>query len=99
MATEHFDVAIIGGGPGGYAAALYGASAGLHIAATLRRHRDDAAVVAAAAADGIALQPLSAYAVSAAPPPGLLLGYGAIQTDRIAEGLRRLRRCLDRTQT
>ena len=31
MATHH-DVAIIGGGPGGYAAALYGASAGLDIA-------------------------------------------------------------------
>src|SRR5262245_9117217 len=28
----HFDVAIIGGGPGGYASALYGASAGLNIA-------------------------------------------------------------------
>jgi GntR family transcriptional regulator/MocR family aminotransferase len=56
-------------------------------------------VVAAAAGDGIALQPLSAYSLSAASPPGLLLGYGAIQTDRVAEGLRRLRRCLDRTQT
>jgi dihydrolipoamide dehydrogenase len=30
--ADHFDVAIIGGGPGGYAAALYGASAGLNIA-------------------------------------------------------------------
>jgi dihydrolipoamide dehydrogenase len=30
--AEHYDVAIIGGGPGGYAAALYGASAGLNIA-------------------------------------------------------------------
>jgi dihydrolipoamide dehydrogenase len=30
--SERYDVAIIGGGPGGYAAALYGASAGLNIA-------------------------------------------------------------------
>lgn len=30
--AEHFDVVVIGGGPGGYASALYGASAGLKIA-------------------------------------------------------------------
>jgi dihydrolipoamide dehydrogenase len=30
--AEHFDVVVIGGGPGGYAAALYGAGAGLNVA-------------------------------------------------------------------
>ena len=30
--AEHFDVVVLGGGPGGYAAALYGGSAGLRIA-------------------------------------------------------------------
>ena len=29
--TQHFDVVIVGAGPGGYAAALYGAAAGLSI--------------------------------------------------------------------
>ena len=71
-------------------------AAGLHVTVLLRRHADDAAVAAAAAADGIALLPLSACAVSAPAPPGLLLGYGAIQTDRVAAGLRRLRHTLTR---
>ena len=30
--SDHFDLVIIGGGPGGYSAALYGASAGLKVA-------------------------------------------------------------------
>ncbi len=32
LSSQHFDVAVIGGGPAGYASALYGASAGLSIA-------------------------------------------------------------------
>ncbi|MET0728399.1 MAG: dihydrolipoyl dehydrogenase [Acidimicrobiales bacterium] len=36
--ADHYDVVIIGGGPGGYATALYGASAGLNIA-MIERHK------------------------------------------------------------
>ena len=36
--AQHFDIVVIGGGPGGYATALYGASAGLDIA-IIEKHK------------------------------------------------------------
>jgi GntR family transcriptional regulator/MocR family aminotransferase len=69
---------------------------GLHLAAWLRggRRGSDRAVSERAAAQGVALLPLVRNFADARPRPGLLFGYGAIPTDRIEEGLRRLRRCL-----
>jgi GntR family transcriptional regulator / MocR family aminotransferase len=76
---------------------LIPSSAGLHVAAYARRasvsHID---AVAARAADlDVAIQRLSAFVVDGKPPAGIVLGYGAIETGRISEGLRRLRRSFD----
>jgi GntR family transcriptional regulator/MocR family aminotransferase len=71
--------------------------AGLHVAAVARRASAGriAAVADRASEAGVAVQELSKFAVDAPAPPGLLLGYGAIPTERIHEGLRRLRLCFD----
>ncbi|WP_460526310.1 MocR-like pyridoxine biosynthesis transcription factor PdxR [Flindersiella endophytica] len=71
--------------------------AGLHVAAYFRSETvdDTRDVVDPARRAGVALPALSWF--SARPQhtrPGLVLGYGAIPTDRIDEGLRRLRSCL-----
>ena len=42
---------------------------------------------------GVVVQELSKFGVDSPGPPGLLLGYGAIPTARIEDGLRRLRSC------
>ncbi|HVU35357.1 MAG TPA: PLP-dependent aminotransferase family protein, partial [Opitutaceae bacterium] len=69
--------------------------AGLHIAAVARScSADRMKVVARRAAEaGVAVQELSGFGVDAPGPPGLLLGYGAIPTARIEDGLRRLKSC------
>jgi GntR family transcriptional regulator / MocR family aminotransferase len=73
------------------------AAVGLHVTATshtMSSLKLDA-VLRRAAAVGVEAQPLSMYDVGTSAPAGLVLGYGAIPTDRIDEGLRRLRWCFD----
>ena len=69
---------------------------GLHLAAflTSRVTLPDTTIATRARAAGIAIAPLSRHYLSKRPRRGLLFGYGAITTDRIEDGLRRLRACL-----
>jgi GntR family transcriptional regulator/MocR family aminotransferase len=71
--------------------------AGLHVAAVARRAsaRRIRQVVARAAAAGVAVQELARFGVAGQGPAGVLLGYGAIATGQIEEGLRRLRAGFD----
>jgi GntR family transcriptional regulator/MocR family aminotransferase len=70
-------------------------AAGLHLTAVARSasSRELDAVLRRASAAGVEVPPLSMYTVDTPAPPGLILGYGAIPTTRVTEGLRRLRRC------
>jgi GntR family transcriptional regulator/MocR family aminotransferase len=70
---------------------------GLHVAAVARSGSPDqiGAVVRRAADAGVELLDLSRFAVDRPAPAGLLVGYGAIPTAHIEEGLHRLRSCFD----
>ncbi len=70
--------------------------AGLHVSAVARSaSSEEISRVARRAADvGVAVQELSRFAVNPTRP-GLILGYGAIATAHIHEGLNRLRRCFE----
>ena len=70
---------------------------GLHIAAAARTASAEqiSGVVLRAFESGVAVQELSKFGVDLPGPPGLLLGYGAIPTARIEDGLRRLRSCFN----
>jgi GntR family transcriptional regulator/MocR family aminotransferase len=76
--------------------------AGLHLSAHLRNTTvndqiDDEALVDQARRAGVGVYPVSIFGSAASPHRGLILGYGAISLDRIDEGLRLLRRCLQQT--
>src|SRR4026209_917073 len=66
-------------------------AAGLHISALAVDSSPDRidAVVRRAAREGVGCLPLSLWGLKREPSPGLVLGYGAIATDRIEAGLDR----------
>jgi GntR family transcriptional regulator / MocR family aminotransferase len=76
---------------------LIPSTTGLHLTALARKMSADqiAEVPFRAAERGVALHSLSSVANSASPPAGIMLGYGAIPTANIEEGLRLLRACFD----
>jgi GntR family transcriptional regulator/MocR family aminotransferase len=76
---------------------LIPSTAGLHLTALARKMSADqvAAVAASAAHCGVAVQILSSFAVSGSQRAGLMLGYSAIPTADIKEGLQLLRACFD----
>lgn len=70
-------------------------AAGLHLSATFRDARTDSDEVARRALGaGVAAQSLSSFSTARGTTSGLALGYGAIATSRVDEGIRRLAACL-----
>jgi GntR family transcriptional regulator / MocR family aminotransferase len=70
---------------------VQGVAAGLHLLAELAPGADEAAVVEAAAKRSVGAYGVRAHRARAADgPPALVLGYGGLNEDDIAEGVRRL---------
>jgi GntR family transcriptional regulator/MocR family aminotransferase len=76
---------------------LVPSSAGLHVTATAPTSTPEElqAVLDRASAASVALQPLSMFDHSPPSQPGIVVGYGAIATADIEEGLGLLRRCFE----
>jgi len=76
---------------------LIPSTTGLHLTTLARKmSADHIAEIARRAADrGVAVQVLSRFAASATPRAGIMLGYGAIPTAHIEDGMRLLRACFD----
>jgi GntR family transcriptional regulator/MocR family aminotransferase len=74
---------------------LVASSTGLHVAALARTASvaQISTVAQRAAEVGVSIQHLAHFSVEAKPRAGITIGYGAIATSKIAEGLRRLRKC------
>ena len=68
---------------------------GLHTVGWLPEETDDRSVSLAALRHGVEAAPLSAHYLAACPRPGLVLGYGALTTRQITDGVERLSAALD----
>jgi GntR family transcriptional regulator / MocR family aminotransferase len=67
-----------------------GVSAGLHLVTWLPPHLDEAAVLGAARAAGVAVDAVGPYRISNPGPGGLIFGYATASERAIAEGVARL---------
>ncbi|PKO35683.1 MAG: PLP-dependent aminotransferase family protein [Betaproteobacteria bacterium HGW-Betaproteobacteria-7] len=75
---------------------ILGGQAGLHLTVLLPEAPPDVVLSAAAASQGVAVRPLSAYFSSAGGGNGLVLGYGMAEAERIPQLVQRLRLALDK---
>ncbi|HUB88820.1 MAG TPA: PLP-dependent aminotransferase family protein [Dyella sp.] len=73
---------------------VWASDAGLHLAAKLHAPTDVTALLRRAAASGINLECLSAYAMAGAAEEGLAFGFGMIEVERMDEGIARLMRAI-----
>ena len=71
-----------------------GIAAGLHLVAWLPQDLEEAAVVAAAAREGVAVAGVSPYRLSPSPRGGLIFGYSNLNERVIADGITRLARAV-----
>jgi GntR family transcriptional regulator/MocR family aminotransferase len=72
---------------------IIGAEAGLHVALSLPKLRNDRQLAARAAKESLWLSALSASYVGKWPRPGFVLGFGNTRTNQIAGAVRQLK-CL-----
>jgi GntR family transcriptional regulator / MocR family aminotransferase len=71
-----------------------GIAAGLHLVAWLPPDLSEAAVIAAAAEEGVAVAGVSAYRLSSSARGGLIFGYSNLSEAAIADGIERLARAV-----
>jgi GntR family transcriptional regulator / MocR family aminotransferase len=64
--------------------------AGMNLTAWLRINVSDRRVAQVAAAHGVDLLPISAFAIGTPPPSGLLLGFGGVREPELRDGVERL---------